>query len=402
MKLAAALTPKIIDSENIPAKGKSKKLADGGGLHLLIKDSGRKYWRLKFRLFGEEKTLSIGAYPLIGVEAARLAARDARKLINKGISPTELQREEKTKAYVAGVLTFGAVGREFLNLKLGSKAPATRRKLEWQYECCAPLYQHPIASVTSRQVIAVLKGIEAKGHREAAHRVGQFASRVFRFAVQNSYCTVNPVADLREVLEARQVTSHAGITDPQKFGFLMRLIDDDSFAGFANTRHGLQLLARTFVRPGELRQALWSEFNFDKAEWRIPAARMKMRREHLVPLSTQALAIVRAQFKLTGKGPLVFPGLRSGRPMSDNTMNMALKSFYLATEHTPHGFRVSASTILHEAGEDPAVIELQLSHAKRDKIAGIYDRSQRVPERRQLMQDWSDLIDKFKSDLRPV
>jgi integrase len=176
----------------------------------------------------------------------------------------------------------------------------------------------------------------------------------------------------------------------------MRYVDADHI-GFANVRHGLQLLARTFVRPGELRQALWSEFDLDKAEWKIPAERMKMRRPHLVPLSKQAVAILRAQFEITGKGPLVFPGLRSGRPMSDATMGDALKTmFFDSDEHVPHGFRVSASTLLNERGFDSALIELQLSHAKRDKIAGIYDRSQRAAERKVMMQAWSDCIEELK------
>lgn len=398
MKSVSPLTPAVIESAPIPPHGKSKKLTDGGGLHLLIKDNGRRYWRLKFRLFGDEKMYSIGPYPDVGVEAARQAARDARKLINRGINPTAVQREAKTARYVATVTTFGKVGREFLDRKLEALAPATRRKLDWQYANLSALFDRPIGDLRAPDVINVLRAIEAKDHREAAHRVGQFASRVFRFAVQMNYCQVNPVADLREVLKPRAVKSHAGITDPKLFGELMQFIDAD-YIGFANVRHGLQLLARTFVRPGELRQALWSEVDFKKAEWRIPASRMKMRREHLVPLSTQAAEILRKQYEITGSGPLVFPGLRSGRPMSDATMGAALKLiFFDSNMHVPHGFRVSASTLLHENGYDPAVIELQLSHAKRDKVAGIYDRSQRVPERRAMMQWWSDYIEKLKSD----
>jgi integrase len=399
VKLVIALTPAIIDSTPIPSRGKSQKLTDGSGLHLLIKDNGRRYWRLKFGLFGKEQTYSIGTYPEVNIEAARQAARDARKLIAKGINPTEIKREEKTKAYVAAARTFGACGREFLDRKLSSLAPATRRKLEWQYSNLRPLFDRPINDIRAPDVIDVLLSIEAKDHRESAHRTGQFASRVFRYAVQRSYCAVNPVADLREVLKPRAVESHAGITNPKQFGELMRYVDAAGpVVGYANVRHGLQLLARTFVRPGELRQALWSEFDLDKAEWRIPASRMKMRREHLVPLSTQAVAILRKQFEITGKGPLVFPGLRSGRPMSDATMGLALKAMFFEPDvHVPHGFRASASTLLHEAGVEPALIELQLSHAKRDKIAGIYDRSQRVPERRALMQRWSDMIEEMKA-----
>jgi len=173
-------------------------------------------------------------------------------------------------------------------------------------------------------------------------------------------------------------------------------VDSDTFS-HATVRHGLQLLARTFVRPGELRMAEWREINFEKAEWRIPAARMKMRREHLVPLSTQAIEILRRQHDVSGDGPLVFPGVRSGRPMSDAGMGVSLKNMFIPSHvHVPHAFRVSASTFLNENGFDSALIELQLSHAKKDKIAGIYDRSQRVAERVVMMQAWADLIEKMK------
>jgi integrase len=193
--------------------------------------------------------------------------------------------------------------------------------------------------------------------------------------------------------------SHAGITDPLKCGELMVWVDADrTDLGFANVRHGMQLLARTFVRPGELRAAEWSEIDLDKAEWKIPAERMTTKGPHLVPLSTQAVAILRKHHDITGHGPLVFPGVRSGRPMSDAAMGLALKvMFFDSSRRVPHGFRISASTLLNEKGFDSALIELQLSHAKRNKVARVYDRSQRVPERRTMMQAWSDYIDELKA-----
>jgi hypothetical protein len=204
MKFAAALTPSLIDSTPIPPKGKSKKLADGEGLHLLVKDNGRRYWRLKFRLFGKEQVHAIGVYPDVGAERARQAARDARKLIAKGVNPTDVRREAKTAVHIAGVQTFGKVGREFLDRKLEALAPATRRKLEWQYANLSALFDRPINDIRAPDVINVLRTIESKDHRESAHRTGQFASRV------------------REVLKSRAVKSHAGITDPKTFGMLMR------------------------------------------------------------------------------------------------------------------------------------------------------------------------------------
>ena len=263
----------------------------------------------------------------------------------------------------------------------------------------APLHRKLVTGITAPEVVKVLRGLEAAGKREAAHRCGQFAGRVFRYAIQSGYCTVNPAGDLRGALKPVKIQSHAGITDPLRFGELMVWIDSDrTDRGFVNVRHGMQLLARTFVRPGELRAAEWSEFDLDKAEWKIPAPRMKMKRPHLVPFSTQAVAILRKHFELTGHGPLVFPGIRSGRPMSDATMGMALKVMLFESDsHVPHGFRVSASTLLDEKGYDSALIELQLSHAKRDQIAGLYDRSQSVPERKAMMQACSDYIEELKA-----
>ena len=241
-----------------------------------------------------------------------------------------------------------------------------------------------------------IASLEAQGKREAAHRCAQFAARVFRYAIQSGYCQMNPAADLRGALKKKVTESHAGITDPTEFGRFMQLVDQPGYS-HATVYNGIRLLARTFVRPGELRQAHWSEFDLDKAEWKIPAARMEMRRPHLVPLSKQAVAILKEQFEVSGDGPFVFPGVRSGRPMSDAGMGVSIKNMCIPPEaHVPHGFRVSASTLLNELGFDSALIELQLSHAKRDKVAGIYDRSQRVAERKTMMQRWSDYIDELK------
>jgi integrase len=399
MKLVAALTPAIIDALPPPLIGKTKKLTDGAvpGLHMLVKDTGRRYWRLKYRLHDEEKIFSVGVYPEVGLEAARAAAREARVLVKKNVDPNDAKKAAATAAYVAKVTTFGMVGREFLDFKSGDLAPATARKLEWQYACLQGVHGRPIGEVTPQEVIAILTAIEAKDQSEAAHRVGQFAHRVFEFARARGYCAVNPIPSRRDILKKKIVTPIAAFTDPHEFGSMMRYIDTD-LSRYANVRHGLQLIARVALRPGELRQALWSEIDLDKAEWRVPASRMKMRREHLVPLSRQAVEVLRRHKEVSGIGQLVFPGLRSGRPMSDAAMNKALVDMMVFPEfHQVHGFRSSFSTIMNENGHDAVLIELQLSHRKRDKVASIYDRSERVPERRVLMQAWSDLIDEMKA-----
>jgi integrase len=258
------------------------------------------------------------------------------------------------------------VGREFLDLKLASDlAEKTKKKLEWEYSCPAPLYNRPVGEITTREVLAALAPIQARDAREAAHRAASFARRVFAHALRTcdkSVISANPLhgADLGEVLLPR--LNSLWRRTRTRFGLGSSWTASDGLPRHVNVRHGLQLISRTALRPGELRQALRSEIGFERAEWRVPASRMKMRREHLVPLSRQALEILRKHHAITGKGPQVFPGLRSGRPMSDAAMNRALADMLIpAWEHTVHGFRSSFSTLMNENGADAALIELQLS-----------------------------------------
>jgi integrase len=340
--------------------------------------------------------VSLGPWPDVSIADARAKAAEAREHRRAGKNPVEEQRAAREKAHMESVRTFEQVALLFL-AKDDSLAPRTVRKHQWILSLLKPIHARPIASIDAPQVLRVLESIAASGRREAAKRCGQFVGRVFRHAINRGwYDKVNPAPNLRGELKPVIVESHAGLTDPKLFWLLMKLFDLAGF-GYPTTCNGLRLLARTATRAGELRQAQWSEINFDKAEWIIPAERMKMRRPHLVPLSRQALAILREQQKISGAGSLIFPGARSGRPMSDATMNQALKVFIGADQHVPHGFRVSFSTILNGHGHDPAIVELCLSHAKRDAVAAIYDRSQRNPERRKLMQAWADLIDELKA-----
>jgi len=294
-------------------------------------------------------------------------------------------------------ITFGAAGAAFLRFRAKVKAERTASKHAWLLGVLRPLWDRRLADIKAPEVLAVLRRLETTGKAETARRAGQFTARVFRYAIGEGWCENNPARDLRGNLEGVQVTSHAGITDPVEFGRLMLLVDAPGYS-HRTVYNGLRLLARTALRPGELRRGLWSEIDREKAEWRIPAERMKMRRAHLVPLSRQALEILEDQYDVSGSSPYIFPGVRAGRPLSDAAMGIALKNMFIQPDvHVPHGFRVSYSSMLNELGEDPAVIELQLSHAKRDKIAGIYDRSQRVPDRRKLMQTWADYIDELKN-----
>ena len=293
-------------------------------------------------------------------------------------------------------VTFGQAGAAFLSFRAARKAERTADKHAWLLGVLRRLHHRPLVEIKAPEVMEVLRTLEANGKAETARRAGQFCARVFRHAIREGWCDHNPATDLRGGLEGVVVTSHAGITDPQAFGRLMKLVDAPGYS-HRTVYNGLRLLARTALRPGELRRAMWSWVDMDKEELRIPKEIMKMRRPHLVPLSTQAKAILWDQWEVSGHGEFIFPGVRTGRPLSDAAMGVALKNMFIPPEeHVPHGFRVSFSSMMNERGEDAAVIELQLSHAKGDKIAAIYDRSQRVPDRKLLMQKWADYIDELK------
>lgn len=293
-------------------------------------------------------------------------------------------------------VTFGAAGIDFLRFRKGRKAPRTAGKHEWLLGVLRPLWDRPLAEIKAPEVMRVLRALEATGKAETARRAGQFTARVFRHAIREGWCEVNPAADLRGGLEGVVVRSHPGITEPGEFGRLMRLVDAPGYS-HRTVYNALRLIARTALRPGELRAGLWAEIDKAKAEWRIPGPRMKMKRPHLVPLSRQAIEILEDQWDVSGNSPFIFPGVRLGRPLSDAAMGVALKNMFIQPDrHVAHGFRSSFSTLLNELGEDAAVVDLQLAHRKADKIAAIYDRSERVPDRRKLMQRWADYIDELK------
>lgn len=293
-------------------------------------------------------------------------------------------------------VTFGQAGAAFLSFRKARKADKTVDKHAWLLGVLRPLHGRPLEEIKAPEVLKVLRQLETTGKSETARRAGQFTARVFRYAIGEGWCEGNPARDLRGNLEGVTVTSHAGVIEPEAFGRLMRLVDTPGY-GHPTVCNALRLIARTALRPGELRRGVWSEIDMDKEEWRIPLERMKMRRAHLVPLSAQAKSILWDQWEVSGQGDFIFPGVRTGRPLSDAAMGVALKNLFVPADvHVPHGFRVSFSSMLNEQGVDSAVVELQLSHAKGDKIAGIYDRAQRVPDRKALMQRWADYIDELK------
>lgn len=380
------------------AQDKSYKLSDSGGLFLLIALNGSKYWRLKYRIEGKEKLLSIGVYPEITLAEAREKREQAKKQISNGVDPSafKIASKQSVRRVVEGNFEF--VAREW-HLKNSQRwsvknAELLMGRLEnyifpWLGACS-------VAEITPMQLLETLRRIESRGALETAHRVYQLCGQIFRYAVATGRASRDPTADLRGALSPTKVTHFASIIEPSKIGALLRVID--GYEGFFVTKCALRLAPLVFVRPGELRTAEWSEIDLNKAEWTIPAEKMKMRLPHLVPLSNQALAILNELHPLTGTGKYVFPGvLKNNRPMSDNTINAALKRLgYESKEITGHGFRAMARTLLDEVlGFRPDVIEHQLAHAVKDPLGRAYNRTSHLHIRREMMQKWADYLDEL-------
>ena len=384
---------KLTDTAIRSAKAteKPRKLFDGGGLFLLLKPNGARLWQLKYRVSGREKLLSFGQYPEVSLKSAREQRDEARKLIAAKSDPGAKRKAERS----AQANTFEAVTREWLDMKADSISERTRLKRLARFESFVFPYlgKRPIASITAPDLLPVLKRIEGRGKNETAHRIRSESSAVFRYAIVTGRAERDPAADLRGALAPVVVRNHPAITEPAKIGGLLRAIH--GYKGQPSTEYALKLLPLTFVRPGELRGAEWSEFDLDNAEWRIPASRMKMREQHVVPLSSQAVTFLRELQPLTGSGRYVFPSLRTNeRPISNNTLNAALRRLgFSGDEMVSHGFRSMASTRLNEQGWHPDLIELQLAHAERDEVRGAYNRAQRLAERRKMMQSWADYLD---------
>jgi integrase len=383
------------------------KLYDDRGLYLLVNsaradsDSPLKVtsrlWRLKYRIGGKEKLLALGAYPDISLKTARDRRDDARKLIANGIDPLAQKKAER----VATADTFAALAAEYLDIKRKTLHAKTLSKAQWLLDDWLNKFlgKKPIGELTAADVLSVCRRLESKGKHESAHRARALASRVMRYGVATGRCERDPCADLRGALTPVKVRNHAAITDPTKLGALLRAID--GYDGQPSTMYALRIAPYVFVRPGELRYAEWSEFELDGKEplWRIPAGRMKMREQHIVPLARQVIDLLKKLEPLTGDGRLLFPSLTSAeRPISDNTLNAALRRMgYTAEQIVAHGFRGTASTMLNEQNWNPDLIELQLAHAERNKVRAAYNRAERLPERRKMMQAWADYLDGLKA-----
>ena len=414
----------LTDAEIRASKPSEKpyKLFDGGGLYLLINPDGSRWWRVKYRYAGKEKLVSVGVYRPgqpghVGAKEARDSLDAIKRQLREGVDPGAARKAEKSARVDRAEGAFELVAREW----------HTKQSAVWSADYAekelGQLVRHvfpriggdPIRELTSRDLLDVLQRIEKKGRAETAHRVRRSLSAIMRYAVLTHRAEVDPSAALKGALAPVPDKHFAAITEPKRAGDLMRAIR--GYGGGDVTRCALELAALTFVRPGELRGAQWSEFAFDlkdppkgkkpqhaEPQWRIPAERMKMREQHIVPLSTQAVAVLRELHAITGPDGYLFPGVRSKRQsISENTINAALRSAgYTKDQMTGHGFRHMASTLLHEKGYKSELVERQLSHGDRNAMRAAYNFAEYLPERRKMMQDWADYLDALASGAKVV
>jgi integrase len=379
----------------VKSREKSFKLADGRGLFLVVQPNSSKYWRFRYWFGGKEKLLAIGVYPEVTLAGARKKRDEALQMLADDTDPGMAKQLKKRAQRLVPENSFETVAREW-HIKFSSKWTAEHgAKIIHRLETdIFPWLGHrPINEITAPELLIVLRRVENRGAVETAHRLCQYCGKIFRYSIATGRADRDVSADLRGAIPPVKKRHHASITDPQAIGGLLRAIK--GYNGNLITRCALQLAPLTFVRAGELRKAEWSEFNFEAAEWKIAAHKMKMRTVHIVPLSAQAITILREIKALTGDGKYVFPSLRSpSRPMSENTVLGALRRLgYAKDEMTGHGFRSMASTLLNEQGWNRDAIERQLSHAERDSIRAAYNYAEYLPERRKMMQHWADYLD---------
>lgn len=390
--MAGKLTDTAI--RNAKPSDKPRKLTDERGLFLLVNPNGGKWWRFKYRFGGKEKLLSLGVYPDISLADARERREAARKLVAQNVNPAAVRKEEQAKA-AEDALTFRVVALEWYEKKRPgwTEATAYNKLRQLERELLPQLGSVPIKGVTPKIILNAVQRIEDRECHETARRVLQCCGQIFRYAVSADYVEIDPTPALRGALRAVAVRHRASITDPKAVGPLLRALWD--YEGSPVVALALRFAPLTFVRPGELRHAEWSEFDEEGAEWRIPASKMKMKAQHIVPLSRQALEILKALRPLTGSGRYLFPSERSAaRPMSENTVNGALRRLgYSKEQMTGHGFRSMASTLLNEQGWNKDAIERQLAHAERNSVRAAYNFAEFLPERRRMMQAWADYLD---------
>jgi integrase len=374
------------------------KLTDDRGLFLLINPAGGKWWRFNYRFERKQKTLSLGVYPDVSLKDARDRRDELRKQLANGIDPGAHRKAKKATRVEQAGNSFEIIAREWFAKHSPSWAPSHSDKIikRLERDIFPWIGGRPIAEITAQEILAALRRIEARGATETAHRAQQNCGQVFRYAVVTGRASRDPCGDLKGAIPPVRQTHFASITEPAAVGELLRAID--GFRGTFIVQCALRLAPLFFVRPGELRKAEWAHFDLDKAEWRYTASKTKT--EHLVPLASQAVAILRELHALTGHGRYVFPGRDPQKPMSDAAVNAALRrmGYDTKTEITGHGFRAMARTILHqEIGIAPEIIEHQLAHRVPDALGAAYNRTKFIKERRAMMQQWADYLEKLKA-----
>lgn len=402
----------LTDAEirNTKPGDKPRYLFDSGGLYLQVNPNGSRWWRFKYRFEGKPKLLSLGVYPSTSLKEARSAHADARKMISSGVDPSErrkqakvekrktLDNEKRMSAGVPGEGSFQAVALEWYEKRSRTwvmhHAEDVKRRLE--VNIFPTLGARPIREIKPPELLAAIRKIESRGAFDLAHRVLGVCGQVFRYGVASGQCSSDPTRDLKDALTPHKKKSQAAVR-PEELPVLLRAISRYDKTGDLQTRLALQLLSHTFVRTNELIGAEWVEFDLENAIWAIPARRMKMKAEHLVPLSSQSLKILRQLKQISGNSRYVFPGRNPEKPISNNTLLFALYRLGYKGKMTGHGFRAVASTILNESGYNPDVIERQLAHCERNGVRGAYNRAEYLTERKTMMQDWSGRLEALET-----
>ena len=379
-------------------EGESNKLSDGGGLYLHMKPSGAKIWRQRYRFNGKENTLTHGPYPLLSLQEARDKREEARKTLLAGNDPAQVKKDQKLAAAANSATTFELVAREWHKLNTEHLSPRYAATIMQRLESGIFPYfgNRPIADVTAPHLLDTMRRIEKRGATEVAHRTLQTCGQIFRYAIVTGRMVRNPSGDLRGALRPTK-HSHYAALDTKELPEFLRVLDTNNVRLYAQTRYAIRMLMLTFVRTGELIESKWPEFDFENAEWIIPAERMKMRRPHIVPLSKQAVSILHEMRELNGKREYVFASeARPRQHMSNNTILFALKRLGYKGRMTGHGFRALAMTAIKEKlGYRHEVVDRQLAHAPASKVEAAYDRAKFLDERKVMMQEWADYLDKI-------
>lgn len=396
------LTDKAV--KNAKSQDKPYKMTDGHGLYLQVEPNGSKYWRMKYRIHDKEKKLSFGVYPEVSLAGAREKAREARKLRSEGVDPSFAKKDMRRKAAVHANNTFKAVALEWHENQSGRWSEKHHQNVLHRLEIDVFPYlgDDPIADIDAPALLHTLKKIEKRDALDILSRVRQICSQVFIYGIQTGRCNRNPAADLRNGAFKTRKTKHFAAIDPKEIPELLVAVERNDARLFPRTRRAIRLSMLTFLRPGEIRKALWSEIDLDNQEWIIPAKRMKMRRDHIIHLSHQAVEILREQRKETGhiNTDLVFPSQHKPRqPMSDGTVRIALQKLGFKDRMTAHGFRALARTAIREKLDyQPDVIEAQLAHKAAGPLGEAYARNQFLEQRKIMMQEWADYLDSVATD----